>query len=254
MRKFIANRDHVLIGGHRGCACDFFENTIPAMKEGISRGADYLEIDLQLTGDGEIVVYHDTELSKKCRLRGYVHQHTLEELQKVLPVNTLREVFGWAARRGVCLALELKSVPVDMQKRGFELVERLAVLAEEYGVREQVFAFGADYMVLKHLKQVSPDFPIGLIVPFVPADPVKLMEDMDAMVYLSYIYNMTPEIIRDLHGAGYFVDGAILREEKWTRLARELGVDMYESDRPELEARIAGMPEGKNVIENQGNI
>lgn len=74
------------------------------------------------------------------------------------------------------------------------------------------------------------------------------------MVYLSYIYNMTPEIIRDLHGAGYFVDGAILREEKWTRLARELGVDMYESDRPELEARVAGMPEGKNVIENRGNI
>lgn len=47
------------------------------------------------------------------------------------------------------------------------------------------------------------------------------------------------------------MDGAILREEKWTRLARELGVDMYESDRPELEKRTAA---GKNVIEKQGNI
>lgn len=235
MRNYIAGRDHVLVGGHRGCECEFFENTIPAMKEGISRGADYLEIDLQLTADREIVVYHDTELSKKCRLSGYVHQHTMEEIQKALPVNTLREVFGWASRKGVCLALELKSVPMDMQAQGFLLVELLADLAREYEVREQVFAFGADYMVLKHLKQVDPEFPIGLIVPFVPADPVKLMEEMDAMVYLSYIYNMTPKIVEDLHRAGYFVDGAILREEKWTRLARELGVDMYESDRPELE-------------------
>ena len=72
MRKLIADRDHVLVGGHRGCACEYFENTIPAMKEGIRRGADYLEIDLQLTKDGEIVVYHDTELSKKCRQRSMV--------------------------------------------------------------------------------------------------------------------------------------------------------------------------------------
>ena len=251
MRKLIADRDHVLVGGHRGCACEYFENTIPAMKEGIRRGADYLEIDLQLTKDGEIVVYHDTELSKKCRLRGYIHEHTLEEMQKALPVNTLREVFSWASGKGICLALELKSVPVDMQERGFALVERLADLTGEYGMGEQVFAFGADYMVLKHLKQVNPEFHIGLIVPFVPADPVKLMEEMDAMVYLSYVYNMTPKIVEDLHRAGYFVDGAILREEKWTRLARELGVDMYESDRPELEKRTAA---GKNVIEKQGNI
>lgn len=100
-----------------------------------------------------------------------------------------------------------------MQERGFALVERLADLTGEYGMGEQVFAFGADYMVLKHLKQVNPEFHIGLIVPFVPADPVKLMEEMDAMVYLSYVYNMTPKIVEDLHRAGYFVDGAILREE-----------------------------------------
>lgn len=118
MRNLIADRDHVLVGGHRGCACEYFENTIPAMKEGIRRGADYLEIDLQLTKEGEIVVYHDTELSKKCRLRGYVHEHTLEELQKALPVNTLREVFSWASGKDVCLALELKSVPMDMQGAG----------------------------------------------------------------------------------------------------------------------------------------
>lgn len=235
MRRLIENRSKVLIGGHRGCTCEYFENTIQAMKEGIRRGADYLEIDLQLTKDGEILVYHDTELSHKCALSGYVHQHTLEEIQKLLPVNTLKEVFSWAMRGGVNLALELKSVPLDMQPVGMRLVEQLAVLTEEYHMRDQVFAFGADYQVLRHLKEVDRDYPIGLIVPFVPADPVALMRELDAMVYLSYIYNMTPEIIDALHAAGYFVDGAILRDERWKRRARELGVDMFESDTPELE-------------------
>ena len=43
---------------------------------------------------------------------------------------------------------------------------------------------------------------------------------------------MTPEIIRDLKEHGYYVSGAILREEKWVRRAVELGVTMFESDYP----------------------
>ena len=72
-----------------------------------------------------------------------------------------------------------------------------------------------------------------MIVPYVPANPVQLMKEMDAVVYLSYIYNMTPAIIRDLQENGYYVSGAILREEKWVNRAMELKVNMFESDHPE---------------------
>ena len=48
---------------------------------------------------------------------------------------------------------------------------------------------------------------------------------------------MTPQIIRDLHNAGYYVDGAILREKKWQKRARELGVDMFETDFPSEDAK-----------------
>ena len=48
---------------------------------------------------------------------------------------------------------------------------------------------------------------------------------------------MTPKIIRDLHEAGFYVDGAILREKKWQTRARELGVDMFETDFPSEDAK-----------------
>ena len=73
---------------------------------------------------------------------------------------------------------------------------------------------------------------IGLIVPFIPADPVELMKSMDAMVYLTYIYNITPDMICRLKAHGYYVSGAILREEKWMERAYACGVTMFEADDP----------------------
>lgn len=240
MEAYIRNRKKILVGGHRGCVCEHFENTILAMERALADGADYLEIDIQITADGEIVVYHDTELSKQTSLQGYVHSYTLAELRAARPeINTLAEVFAWAGSRKAYLMLELKSVPLDMQEKGFWLIEVLVKMVHEYNVQDQVLAFGADYMVLKHLKQLEPSFPIGLIVPFVPQDPVALMKEMDAILYLSYIYNMTEEMIADLHQAGYLVDGAILREARWVQRARALGVDMYESDYPGSESDIS---------------
>ena len=230
---FIKNSPKVLVGGHRGCICQYFENTIPAMEQALSNGADYLEIDIQITRDGKIVVYHDTELGGKTALRGYVHEYTYSEIKAALPeLNTLREVLGWAKAKNAYLLLELKSVPLDMQSSCMLLAEELVKLVREQEMLGQVLAFGADYMVLRHLKQAEPSFPIGLIVPFVPVDPVKLMKEMDAVLYLSYIYNMTEDLINLLHREGYIVDGAILREPRWIQRAKELGADMYESDDP----------------------
>lgn len=240
MVDFIRNRKKVLVGGHRGCVCRHFENTIPAMEQALADGADYLEIDIQITRDGEIIVYHDTELSKKTSLKGYVHSYTWQELKAAVPqLNTLKEVLVWAKQRQAYLMLEIKSVPLDMQNHCMLLAKTLADLVREQKMHGQVLAFGADYMVLRHLKQLDPSFPIGLIVPFVPSDPVKLMKEMDAVLYLSYVYNMTEDIVARLHQAGYLVDGAILRDAKWTGRARDLGVDMYESDYPGRESDIS---------------
>ena len=55
------------------------------------------------------------------------------------------------------------------------------------------------------MKQLDPEVEIGLIVPFIPEDPVELMKSMDAMVYLTYIYNITPDMIDGLKVHGYYV-------------------------------------------------
>ena len=78
MKKLLQTSDHILIGGHRGCECEFPENSIAAMERGIRDGADYLEIDVRLTKDGIPVIYHDMRLEQKTSLRSEEHTSELQ--------------------------------------------------------------------------------------------------------------------------------------------------------------------------------
>lgn len=44
MRELLEHADRVLIGGHRGSACRYPENSIEAMEHGLLSGADYLKL------------------------------------------------------------------------------------------------------------------------------------------------------------------------------------------------------------------
>ena len=239
MKELLKRADHILIGGHRGCECEHPENSIAAMEKGMRDGADYFEIDVQLTADDIPVIYHDVRLEQKTELCGYVHEYTEAQLRAVVPgFMTLAEAMRWGKEKGAYFGLELKGVPLDTQKYNLRCVERISEVLREEGMTQNVFVFAIDYMLLKHLREVDKEVPIGLIVADVPHDPVGLMKEMDAIIYLGYIWQMTPEIIKDLKDAGYYVDGAILHEEKWRIRARELGVDMFERDFPERDCRI----------------
>ena len=238
MKKLLQTSDHILIGGHRGCECELPENSIAAMERGMNDGADYLEIDVQLTKDEVPVIYHDMRLERKTSLTGYVHEFTEAELSEAVPgFCTLREAMHWGKKANAWFGLELKGIPLVTQPTNMRLVELLSQIVREEGMTDHVCAFSLDFQVLKHLRDIDPDIPIGLIIANVPQDPVALMKEMDACIYLGYIWQMTPQIINDLHEAGYYVDGAILREKMWQTRARELGVDMFETDFPSEDSK-----------------
>ncbi|MDA8708335.1 glycerophosphodiester phosphodiesterase family protein [Hellea sp.] len=59
----------------------FIENTIPSMQAAIEAGADIIELDIKLTTDGEIVVFHDATLECRTNGSGKTHHHSLSELK-----------------------------------------------------------------------------------------------------------------------------------------------------------------------------
>ena len=238
MKELLKRADHILVGGHRGCECEYPENSIAALEQGKADGADYFEIDVQLSADDIPVIYHDVRLEGKTELTGYVHEYAEAQLRAVIPgFITLQEAMRWGRENDAWFGLELKGVPMDTWQQNMRCVERISEVLREEGMTERVFCFGLNYAVLKHLREVDKDVPIGIIAAQTPHNPVELMRDLDAIIYLGYIWQMTPQLIRELQEAGFYVDGAILKEEKWRKLARELGVDMFESDFPARDSK-----------------
>ena len=72
-----------LVYAHRGASAYAPENTLLSFQKAVDMNADGVELDIQLTKDGEIVVIHDEWLDRTSNGTGWVKDYTLEELKKL---------------------------------------------------------------------------------------------------------------------------------------------------------------------------
>ena len=96
-----------LVIAHRGASAEEKENTLPAFERAIELGADYIELDVQASSDGALVVFHDLLLDRLTPLRGPLRARPLAALREH-EIPTLEDVLELAAGR-VGLMVEIKS-------------------------------------------------------------------------------------------------------------------------------------------------
>jgi glycerophosphoryl diester phosphodiesterase len=74
----------MMVFGHRGASDARLENTLPAFTHALERGADGVELDVQLSRDGEVIVFHDEDLVRLAGRYERVEHLDWEELSHVL--------------------------------------------------------------------------------------------------------------------------------------------------------------------------
>ncbi len=119
---------------HRGASADERENTLPAFERAIEEGADYIELDVQATADGALVVFHDLDLDRLTSLRGPLRRRCLAQLREH-GIPTLDEVIALARGR-IGVMAELKSAHLF---RRHDLIGRTVSLL---GDEDVVVSFG----------------------------------------------------------------------------------------------------------------
>ncbi|MCY7786659.1 glycerophosphodiester phosphodiesterase [Bacillus inaquosorum] len=130
------------IFAHRGASGQFPENTMLAFEKGIEAGADGIELDVQLTKDGRIVVIHDERLDRTTSLKGFVkdtaydvimtanaaagHDQTYSDIK----VPLLEDVLSWAEKKNFLINIELKNSVIryeGMEEKVLEAVKRFNI-------------------------------------------------------------------------------------------------------------------------------
>jgi glycerophosphoryl diester phosphodiesterase len=135
-----------LVIAHRGFNARYPENTLAAARAAIQVGADLIEIDVQQTSDGEIVVFHDFELRRLCGMTGRISQVAYSRVRKAKSdLATLRQMLQLV--RGTCpLLIEMKRVdPVTV-----------AQIIEQAGMVDDVIVFAFKVPLLKDLAAANP--------------------------------------------------------------------------------------------------
>lgn len=162
------------IWAHRGCSQRYPENTITAFgraAELFEKGLTGIELDVQLTKDGEMVVIHDERIDRTTDGFGFVRDYTLEELQtfhihtgkpEAEHIPTLREVIellGDRMKKGFRINIELKNsiYPYPgMEQKVYDLIE-------SYGLHRSIVYSSFSAKSLETMRGIDPDVEIGIL-------------------------------------------------------------------------------------------
>lgn len=144
----------MLVLAHRGANRHAPENTLPAMREAVDRGADGVELDVHRTADGALVVRHDAETPA-----GPIGELTRAALQAALPeVPLLEDVLDVC--RGRLVNVELKDPDL---RTGDALVALLEDRADGPEGADEVLVSSFDLAAVDHVRELRHELATGFL-------------------------------------------------------------------------------------------
>jgi glycerophosphoryl diester phosphodiesterase len=229
-------KDTVTVVAHRGAAGKAPENTLASIRQAIADRTDWVEIDVQESADGEVVVIHDSDFMKLANVDLKVWDGTLAQLRDIdigswfdpqfatERVPTLVEVLE-AAKGKARVVIELKYYGHDQQ-----LEQRVVDIVEQTGMTDQVAIMSLKYEGIQKIRALRPDWTIGLLSAKAIGNLASL--DVDFLAVASGM--ATPGFIRRSHDQGKQVFVWTINDTVSLSRMMSLGVDGVITDEPAL--------------------
>lgn len=156
---------------HRGLSADAPENTLYAFSDAISVGADFIELDVQQTRDGVLVVMHDSNLKRTTGVNKDIWNVDYADIQNLdagswfdpayanARIPTLEETLQFVDKRAK-LNIEIKPT-----KHGSDTLEQdVAELITQYQYTDACYVTSFSYGSLKKVKEVNPEIRTGYLM------------------------------------------------------------------------------------------
>jgi glycerophosphoryl diester phosphodiesterase len=244
-----AARARIQVLAHRGASAYAPENTLAAFRLAIEQRADWLELDVQQTKDGQLVVFHDLRMERTTNGRGALRDLTLDEVRQLdagswygsqfagEKVPTFEEVVALAREQNVRIFPEVKDPRLYP---GIE--ERVAAVISAHGYEDSTIIQSFDMASLERLRQLNPRLKLAALYTAV----TPLRGDPPAGVSVIgppwEVVTQDPSLVRDAHASGrqvvvWSVEGAAA-----VRPLLEARVDGIITSRPDV---VRAMLEGR---------
>lgn len=242
------------VAAHRGGALLWPENSLRAFRGALALGADWLEADVHLTADGEVVVLHDATLDRTTTGRGPVGAVRRADLGGVElrdgrgaatgePVPRLADLLDLLAPGRAGLLLEIKTDAAGRRYAGIEDRAVALLRSRTLAGRTRVMAF--EPATLARVRQLDPGLATVLLV---GRDQARQAGSAAAAVagagpagHVGVDHRLLDrEVVEAARRAGRGLAAWTVNEEADLRRVIALGVDIVITDRPDLALRLLG--------------
>lgn len=245
MSRIFKGNHPIYFGAHRGASAYCPENTMASFIKAIELGADLLELDVQLSKDGEVVVFHDFRLEKTSNGTGMLRDHTWRELQQLdagswyseqfagEKIPTLEQVLELSRGR-IWLSIELK----QQNSEDAPLARKVVELVSSFGMEDQVQIMSFNHKLLSDVRTYTRSIIMSPICPLDLDDPVAYLQSLDAQILNTPWNFLSPEKVARLHQAGYFVYGSMSDDPAVMKRLLEWHVDAMDTNVPDVMMRL----------------
>lgn len=249
---------------HRGGSHLAPENTLAAFRNALTLAVDAIELDVHMSRDGQLIVFHDTTVDRLTDGTGNILDldfATLRSLNAAAhfaggwpqhqQIPTLREVLELARGR-MQVYIEIKTSKRDGVQRQYpQIVEAVVNDVRATAMLNRVLVISFDWSLLPQLKALEPRIPTGAVVSHETWNPqaphaLETLVQQANMLHAEWV-NMDHKLFTDEMPGTFHAHN--LKLGLWTvntidalrRFARA-GVDSLISDRPDLFAELDEQP------------
>jgi glycerophosphoryl diester phosphodiesterase len=240
LSSYVTDRPPVQVTAHRGHARAAPENTLSAMRKAIESGADYAEMDVQLTADGKIVLLHDRDFKRVAGDSRRLSDLSYDEVRQLdvgswfdpafagERVPTLAEVIT-LCRGKIRLNIELKIFGPDQR-----LAQAVADLIRDEAFESDCLITSLNYDALLEVKRHNAALRTGLTVAHALGDVSRL--EVDALSVRADF--LSDELLHAGHRSGKEVHVWTVNDPAQMTRQIKRGVDNIITSDPDLAIRV----------------
>ncbi|MFC5603777.1 glycerophosphodiester phosphodiesterase [Sporosarcina koreensis] len=224
---------------HRGASGLAPENTRAAFQKAVELRADYLEFDVHLSKDGELIIMHDDKIDRTTNGSGYIKDMTLEELKTLdaggafgeeflgEPIMTLNELLEEFYSQ-IGLLIELKN---PKSYPGME--EKVVSLLMGYDDLSSIIIQSFDVDSMRKIHTILPEIEVAILVH--PSESLLSAKKLDELTsFASYInFNvsfLSKKMVDNIHERDSKVLVWSKKDKRMVSKAQKVGVDGIISD------------------------
>ena len=239
-----------MIFAHRGFSGYYPENTMLAFQKTAKESlADGIELDIQMTKDGELVIMHDETLDRTTNGSGYLKDYTLEKLKTLsVGVNvkgffprqtipTLREYFTWLKTTKLITNIELKTSVFEY--KGIE--EKLIAMVHEFGLEEQIWYSSFNHYTIAKVKELMPEAKCGLLMDTWLMNVGSYAASQNAATVNACSWFCCKEgVAEDLHAHGIKLQAWTPNDADLMKKLVDCGTDVLITNFPDIASKVIG--------------